>query len=137
MVHPELLDARQPQDHLVPVYPLARGLTQGRLRAILRAALERLPALPEWVPEALRREQGWSGWAQALRILHRPPTPQALAPDAPARRRLAFDELLAGQMALRTVRAVRARLPGRSLAGSASTGRAARAGCSPAHSPPR
>lgn len=118
MVHPELLDARQPRDHLVPVYPLARGLTQGRLRAILRAALERLPELPEWVPEALRREQGWSGWAQALRTLHRPPTPQALAPDAPARRRLAFDELLAGQMALRTLRAVRARLPGRSLAGS-------------------
>jgi ATP-dependent DNA helicase RecG len=118
MVHPELLDAKQPWGHFLPVYPLTRGLTQGRLRAILGAGLDRLPELPEWLPERLRREQGWPGWAEALRTLHRPPTPGIPTPDAPAWRRLAFDELLAGQMALHIMRAARTRLPGRSLAGS-------------------
>jgi ATP-dependent DNA helicase RecG len=94
-----------------PVWPLVRDLTQGRLAAAVRAALERLPDLPEWQDAALLRREGWPGFAAALRALQAPDGP---LPDKP-RRRLAYDELLAGQVALGLVRRrVRAR-PGRAL----------------------
>ena len=72
MVHPELLGKELPADHFLPVYPLVQGLTQHRLRTLLHHALERLPELPEWLPEALVRAQGWPSWAEAVRALHRP-----------------------------------------------------------------
>ncbi|MEK0083779.1 ATP-dependent DNA helicase RecG [Benzoatithermus flavus] len=117
MVHPDLLDPRRIGEGLLPVYPLVQGLTQGRLRNVVRAALARVPELPEWLSPELRR-QGWPGWAEALHIAQRPATPEDLDPASPARLRLAFDELLANQLALTLVRTARSRLPGRALAGS-------------------
>ncbi|GGG26077.1 ATP-dependent DNA helicase RecG [Caldovatus sediminis] len=96
-----------------PVWPLVRDLSQGRLAAAIRAALDRLPELPEWHDPALLRREGWPGFAAAIRALQAPDGP---LPERP-RRRLAYDELLAGQLALGLVRRrVRAR-PGRALAG--------------------
>jgi ATP-dependent DNA helicase RecG len=96
-----------------PVWPLVRDLSQGRLAAAIRAALERLPELPEWQDPALLRREGWPGFAAAIRALQAPAGP---LPEGP-RRRLAYDELLAGQLALGLVRRrVRAR-PGRALTG--------------------
>jgi ATP-dependent DNA helicase RecG len=116
MAHPDLLDPRRAAEGLLPVYPLVHGLTQGRLRNVARAALERLPELPEWLSPALRR-QGWPGWAEAVCAVHRPQAPEDLDPASPARLRLAFDELLANQLSLTLVRTARARLPGRALSG--------------------
>jgi ATP-dependent DNA helicase RecG len=116
MVHPDLLDRHRAGDGLLPVYPLVQGLTQGRLRGIVRAALERVPELPEWLSPELCR-QGWPGWAEALRAAQLPAARDALDPASPARLRLAFDELLAHQLALTLVRTARLRLPGRALAG--------------------
>lgn len=119
MAHPEILDRRRiPGDHWLAVYPLVRGLTQHRLRALAGAALERVPDLPEWLPAERLRAAGWPAWADALRAAHRPTSAADLAPEAPARQRLAFDELLAAQLALLLGRAARARLPGRPLAGT-------------------
>ncbi|MBW8268510.1 ATP-dependent DNA helicase RecG [Caldovatus aquaticus] len=96
-----------------PVWPLVRDLSQPRLAAAMRAALERLPELPEWQDPALLRREGWPGFAAAIRALQVPAGP---LPEG-ARRRLAYDELLAGQLALGLVRRrVRAR-PGRALTG--------------------
>ncbi|MBX6374080.1 MAG: ATP-dependent DNA helicase RecG [Acetobacteraceae bacterium] len=97
-----------------PVWPLVRDLSQGRLAAAIRAALYRLPELPEWLAPALLRREGWPGFAAAIRALQAPEGP---LPEKP-RRRLAYDELLAGQLALGLVRRrVRAR-PGRALTGN-------------------
>jgi ATP-dependent DNA helicase RecG len=117
MTHPELLDARRASDGLLPVYPLVQGLWQGRLRAIARAALDRLPELPEWLPAELLARQNWPGWAAATRAVHRPASAAGLEPHALARRRLAFDELLAGQLSLGLTRRAREHLPGRALPG--------------------
>ncbi len=79
VAHPDVLDGRLAGAGLLPVYPLARGLTQGRLRAIARAALDRLPAaLPEWLPRAILDRDGWPAWGEAVRALHRPATPADL-----------------------------------------------------------
>ena len=105
--HPERLPA------IEPVWPLTAGLWPRQVRAAMARALELLPDLAEWHDSALLRRQHWPGFAAALRALQLPET----LPDALPRARLAYDELLAGQVALAVVRGrVRAR-PGRALVG--------------------
>ena len=84
------------------------------------ARLARLPDLPEWQDEAWIARERFPAFAAALRHLHRPAEPHDIAPESPAWTRLAYDELLAGQLALALVRAHMRRQAGR---GSASEGR--------------
>jgi ATP-dependent DNA helicase RecG len=103
-----------------PVYPLTEGLALGNVRRAMDGALTRLPALPEWQDEAWVTRERLPPFAEALRRLHRPHEPHDIAPENPAWTRLAYDELLAGQLALALVRAHMRRQPGR---GSSSEGR--------------
>ncbi len=89
---------------LEPVYPATHGLASRTLGKLIRQALEHLPELPEWLDPALIKQRGWPTFREALLRVHRPETPADLAPDSPARQRLAFDELLANQLALALVR---------------------------------
>ena len=88
-----------------PVYPLTAGLTTKTLRKAVDQAVEQLPDLPEWLNGPLQARHGWPGWLEALKAVHAPETPEALEPSTSARRRLAYDELLANQLALVLVRA--------------------------------
>ena len=101
---------------LEPIYPLTQGLSRKQLRRAVLAALERLPHLPEWLTAELVAREGWPGWRQAVEGVHAPQAPDDLAPDHPARRRLAYDELLANQLALGLVRLRTRRGRGRALA---------------------
>ena len=87
-----------------PVYPLTAGLTLKPMSKAVQAAVSRAPALPEWIEPAYLERQGWQAWCEALRAAHQPQGPGDLEPDRPARARLAFDELLANQVALALVR---------------------------------
>jgi ATP-dependent DNA helicase RecG len=88
-----------------PVYPLTEGLAIGSLRRAVAQALQKLPALPEWLsPEVLRRCK-FPPIAEALNRVHVPIELTDILPDGPFWSRLAFDELLAGQLALALVRA--------------------------------
>ncbi|MGG5821719.1 ATP-dependent DNA helicase RecG [Falsiroseomonas sp. HW251] len=97
-----------------PVWPLVRDLTPKRLRHAMDAALQRLKPLPEWADAALVRREGWPGFDMAIRMLQAPTGP---LPQAP-RRRLAYDELLASQVAIGLVRRRQRNRPGRSLEGT-------------------
>ena len=88
-----------------PVYPLTQGLTQAAMATAVASALDRLPDLPDWIDPALRAREGWPGWADALRAAHAPEGAAALQPDAPARARLAYDELFAHQLTMALARA--------------------------------
>ncbi len=116
LVHPDHIVALDQADRLPgveAVWPLTAGLFAWHLRRPLAASLDRIPALPEWHDPALLARERWPGFADALRALHLPSAP----PPPEPRRRLAYDELLAGQVALALVRRrVRAR-PGRALLG--------------------
>ncbi len=81
------------------------------------AAAERAPALPEWQDAAYHRKQGWTDWKTAVARAHAPTEPGDLSPAHPARARLAFDELLASQLAIALVRH-----HNRTLAGHATRG---------------
>jgi ATP-dependent DNA helicase RecG len=103
-----------------PVYPLTEGLALGNVRRAMDGAIGRLPDLPEWQDEAWVARERFPAFSTALRHLHRPAEPHDIMPETPAWTRLAYDELLAGQLALALVRAHMRRQSGR---GSASEGR--------------
>jgi len=87
-----------------PVYSATAGLSQRVMAKAVRAALDRLPELPEWADAALLARERWPGFGEALRRVHEPRDMADLDPASPARRRLAHDEFLAGQLALALMR---------------------------------
>ena len=91
-----------------PTYPGTQGLTSRQVRRLIGAALSTAPELPEWQDSAWMQARRWPGWRAALEAVHAPTGEADLSPDAPARQRLAFDELFAHQLAL--ARRRRARL---------------------------
>ena len=123
MVHPDrVVDAAglATLPLIDPIYPLTEGLHPNQMRKATELALERVPALPEWQDPAWLKRNGFPSFAEALRTIHRPKSPADLEPQNPAWSRLAYDELLAGQLALALLRGHMRRRPGR---GSAAEGR--------------
>ncbi|MEM9401103.1 MAG: ATP-dependent DNA helicase RecG [Pseudomonadota bacterium] len=122
MVHPEYRLLRGDADEVVndsltAVYPATEGIQQGRLRLLTDQALKLLASEPprELLPDTIRRRLGMPSLAEAIQYLHRPP------PDAdvkalksakhPAQQRLAFEELLAHYLSLRSLREVASEVP--------------------------
>jgi len=121
MVHPDrvVTEAELAKLGLVePVYPLTEGLSLNQVRKAADAALDRLPDMPEWQDPAWVARERFPPFAVALRTLHRPAEPADVAPDGLAWSRLAYDEFLAGQLALALVRAHVRRPAGRATAGT-------------------
>ena len=107
MVHPDYMVKLSEAESLPlvePVYGLTAGLSPRVLRKEIEAAVGRVPDLPEWLDPALLQRQGFPGASDAFRRLHDPRDETDLDPQAPARRRLAYDEFLAGQISLALVR---------------------------------
>ena len=73
---------------------------------------------PEWQDVVWLRRQAWPEFDAALRHMHSPDEFLAVAPYGPNRSRLAYDELLANQLALTLVRAQMKRASGRELRGT-------------------
>ncbi|WP_417657693.1 ATP-dependent DNA helicase RecG [Pseudidiomarina aestuarii] len=126
MIHPEYkvlaADAVAPEfaeESLTPVYPMTEGVQQATLRKLSEQALSYLnpTALEELLPSALQPE-GMSLEA-AIRTLHRPPLDASLeqlqAGTHPAQTRLATEELLAHQLSLLKLRALKQSHQARSL----------------------
>ncbi|MBB2832607.1 UNVERIFIED_ORG: ATP-dependent DNA helicase RecG [Rhizobium esperanzae] len=107
MVHPDYIVRAEEAENLPlvePIYPLTAGLSPKTLRKIIDAALPRFPELPEWIDPALAQKQGLPSIRDSFHMLHEPRDPSDIDPQAPARRRLAYDEFLAGQLSLSLVR---------------------------------
>ncbi|GJE59128.1 ATP-dependent DNA helicase RecG [Methylobacterium trifolii] len=127
MVHPSRIvdeDGLAALPAVEPIYGATEGLTSRAIGKLALAALERLPVLPEWQDPAWLERNALPPFAEALRAEHRPedapPKRTDLTqppPATPARRRLAYDELLASQLALALLRARQRRKAGRVNAG--------------------
>jgi ATP-dependent DNA helicase RecG len=101
MVHPDYVLPPARADEIPerePVYGLTEGLSNKRLRGVIDIALGRLPALPEWIDASQLARARWPGWADAIRAAH------TMDAGGGARDRLAYDELLASQIALLLLR---------------------------------
>ncbi|MCY1329641.1 ATP-dependent DNA helicase RecG [compost metagenome] len=107
MVHPDYAVRASEAENLPlvePVYGLTAGLSPRTLRKSIEAAVARVPEMPEWGDDALLAKQGFASAAESFRALHDPRDATDIDPQAPARRRLAYDEFLAGQLSLALVR---------------------------------
>ncbi|CAN5301145.1 ATP-dependent DNA helicase RecG [soil metagenome] len=101
IVHPDVLAPEEAGSvpATEPVYALSEGITNGRLRDLVAQGVARAPDLPEWIESSLKAREGWPAWREALVAAHSDPA------AAPARERLAYDEIFSGQLALMLIRA--------------------------------
>lgn len=121
MVHPDhVLRPEEAADlpAYEPVYPLVAGLTQKVMARAAASAVARAPDLPEWIDGPLKAREGWPDWRAAVALAHAPSGPGDLAQTAPARQRLAYDELFAHQLTLSLARASLRRGKGRASIGT-------------------
>ena len=119
MVHPDrVVDegefAKLPL--IEPQYALTEGLSMNQVRRAIEGALAKVPALPEWQDAAWLARSNFPTFADALHDVHRPPQPE-VSPANTAWTRLAYDEFLAGQLALGLVRPHARRPRGRQSTG--------------------
>ncbi|KXG87707.1 ATP-dependent DNA helicase RecG [Agrobacterium bohemicum] len=118
MVHPDFMVKVSEAENLPlvePVYPLTAGLSPKVLRRAIDGALTKMPVFPEWIDEALAARESFPHVADAFRDLHDPRDVADIDPQAPARRRLAYDEFLAGQLSLALVRQRLRKVTGRPI----------------------
>ncbi len=114
IIHPEVAEPGKGPAPLIrePVYPLTEGLTNRRMGELAREAIERAPELPEWIEPGLLQRETWAGWLPSLALAHREPGADT------ARRRLAYDEVFANQLALLLLRQAQRRHRTPPLAGT-------------------
>ncbi len=120
MAHPDYIvdpEAESEMPLYETVYPLTAGLTANVMRKAVGEALKRAPDLPEWQDAEYLKRRRWRDWKGSVLELHRPKTPDNIALSAPVRQRLAYDELLANQLALFLIRRARVRSRGRVIKG--------------------
>lgn len=118
MVHPDYMVLASKAEELPlvePIYGLTAGLSSKILRKAILQAVSKVPELPEWIEPNLFKREMFPSFSQALIALHNPDSEADLALETPNRQRLAYDELLAGQLALALVRKNMKRSAGRVL----------------------
>ena len=121
IVHPDHILPPEQADEIPPfeaIYPLSAGLTQKTVSRAAKAALERVPALDEWIEPSLKAKNHWPDWREALTEAHNPASFDDLSPLSAARQRLAYDEMLAHQITLALARAKRVRGAGFAVMGT-------------------
>ncbi|MCA1936150.1 MAG: DEAD/DEAH box helicase, partial [Asticcacaulis sp.] len=104
MNHPDYVVPLDKQDTIPlfeTVYPATAAVSPRLMRRFVEAALHRVPDLPEWLDIETLGRLKISGFSDALRAAHAPVSEADLLPDAPARKRLAYDEALAHQLAMK------------------------------------
>ncbi len=118
MVHPDFIVKASEAENMPlvePIYPLTAGLSPKSLRKAIEGAVARMPDLPEWADLPLTQRQGFPTVKEAFERLHDPRDAADIDPQSPARRRLAYDELLAGQVSLALVRQKVRKVPGQPI----------------------
>ena len=121
MVHPDHVVSEANAADLPsvePVYPLTAGLSAKVMRRSVEGALASLPKLPEWLDRTLMQRNSFSAFGESMTALHNPHALGDIDAQSPSRRRLAYDELLAGQLSLALVRQRIRKLPGSPVIGT-------------------
>ena len=117
MVHPDYQVIANPEAYVIetrltPVYPLTEGLSQTTLRKAVKHALSLCNSEPQllvdWIPETILKNYHYPSLIEAIQTLHAPDESVSIEAlqngSVPALKRLAFEELLAHHLSLRTTR---------------------------------
>lgn len=120
MPHPDYIvaeSARADLPMLEPVYPLTAGLSGKVLIKAAAQTVARVPEFAEWQDAAWLKQSEFPDFKTSILALHRPREADDVAATSKSWQRLAYDELLAGQLALGLVRSSYRAQKGRSLSG--------------------
>ena len=118
IVHPDYILCLENQEQLPkiePIYPLTAGLNKKTFLKAIKHAQNMLIDLPEWQDSSFIKTQNFPKWKNALLQMHTPESIQNFTPNYPSRQRLAYDELLANQLALALLRKNRNNNKGQSI----------------------
>ena len=121
IIHPDHIVFESDRDKIKcvePVYPLTEGLNLKPLSKAINTVLELMPDIPEWCREEFLEKYSWPPWKTALLSIHRQPSEESLKGNTPARNRVAYDELLANQLAIALVRSSMHKTAARKLNGT-------------------
>jgi ATP-dependent DNA helicase RecG len=105
------------------VYPATAGLPSRTARKFALEALERAPELPEWQDKAWLAREHFPSWRAAMELLHNPTSEAETSLFTPHRKRLAYDELFAHQLAMAQRKAERRAEPARPIPAGETAGR--------------
>lgn len=100
-----------------PIYPLTQGVSNKLMQRAVQEALKFLPSLPEWQNDERMKQEGWPSFKEALYQAHNPQKLEEITAANKARQRLAYDELMANQLALVMARQKMKRLKGHAICG--------------------
>ncbi len=107
MSHPDYilpLDKKNEIPLVEPVYPLTAGISGKVMTRIMGDSCKKAGELPEWLDVSLLKREKWGSWYTSLLTAHNPTDAAGIPSSAKARMRLAYDELLANQLALEIMR---------------------------------
>jgi len=117
MSHPDFIVKENKIDEIPkyePVYALTEGITRKRIYNTVAQALPHLPDMPEWINSDLLKRENWKSWKEEIIKAHNPTN----IDDLENNKRLAYDELLANQLALAIIRYHHHKKNGRSFKGT-------------------
>ena len=87
-----------------PVYNLTLGLNQKIMNKLTDQVLKNLPEFEEWIESSIKKKYKFKNWKETIINLHNPKNNEYIKEKNTLRRRLAFDELLSHQLAIRIMR---------------------------------
>ena len=87
-----------------PVYSLTSGLSQRIVIKYLEKILQSLPKFNEWIDNKTLNKYTFNNWGKSIQAIHNPDNSEDLINNNIYRKRLAYDELLAHQLAIAIIR---------------------------------
>lgn len=88
-----------------PIYPMTSGLSPKTFAKAVRQGLDLMPPVPEWIDASIVKKRKWPSFKLAINAVHLPSDINHFGPESAGNQRLAYDELLASQLALALMRA--------------------------------
>jgi len=107
MSHPDFIEKIENRDKIQTVeavYPLTAGLSRKILSKVMNQAITKVPDLPEWNDVNLIKKRKWLSFKDSLLNVHSPSNLEDIENNTIAKDRLAYDEVLAMQLALAYIR---------------------------------
>jgi len=90
---------------LTPIYPSTKGLSQGKLRSMIKLALDsQLNSVEELLPKEIADLLHVMPLGESLKAIHSPPKTEQEEGFSPAKLRLVTEELIANQLALKRIK---------------------------------
>ncbi len=90
--------------NIEPIYSLTAGLSQKIISKYIDKIIKNIPDLNEWIDEIYIKKYRFSNWQNSIKRIHNPNKIEDISNQNIYRRRLAFDELLAHQLAISIIR---------------------------------